>query len=309
MERTGNSIVAFKRFFLIALLSLTGLVAIGTVAAALANSGSFMMGDLVLVTGMGTGFLLLMAFAAFTAIERPYVRIIAIVGIFFAMLMLPVLPVYAWWEASATRFGARAHEQSVSQLVVTALLTVAVFCLVPLVMSPRMKTNGRIVQGITVACMVGTYALFLATIWDLTRSIESGEALAAGLIFSGAGTLCVFALNKFVGIKVPDPLTSVAGSLHLRCPRCAMEQEVALGESACCGCKLKFRIEVEEPRCPKCGYNLHTLTARFARSAGRRWLPRRPWIQTPICWRGHGQTTRPASNETFPIMGRGNTTI
>jgi len=39
-----------------------------------------------------------------------------------------------------------------------------------------------------------------------------------------------------------------------------MAQTVQSGHTRCAQCRLKFHIEIEEPRCPKCNYLLHMLT-------------------------------------------------
>jgi hypothetical protein len=101
------------------------------------------------------------------------------------------------------------------------------------------------------------------------RLIDGAEELCALLLIAGGcGVLTVFVLNKFFGIKVIDPLSIAAANIWLRCPRCSKEQEIVSGESRCVACKLRIKIEVEEPLCPKCGYNLHALTHPFCPECG-----------------------------------------
>jgi len=48
-------------------------------------------------------------------------------------------------------------------------------------------------------------------------------------------------------------------TVDLHCPRCRAALALRQGWSRCTGCKLRIRIEIEEPRCA-CGYPLHMLT-------------------------------------------------
>jgi DNA-directed RNA polymerase subunit RPC12/RpoP len=44
---------------------------------------------------------------------------------------------------------------------------------------------------------------------------------------------------------------------------------VCVGDSKCGNCGLKFRIEIEEPRCARCGYLLWQLTERRCPECGQ----------------------------------------
>jgi len=107
--------------------------------------------------------------------------------------------------------------------------------------------------------MTFAYLCAVLYLWHIDRQrIE--ESLITLLVPAGACMMGVFALHKFLKIRPPDPLTSVAPTLQVRCPRCQCAQALALGESRCCRCRLRFSIAVEEPRCPNCHFNLHLLT-------------------------------------------------
>jgi rRNA maturation protein Nop10 len=47
----------------------------------------------------------------------------------------------------------------------------------------------------------------------------------------------------------------------LLCPRCGKKQQVPVGQSECSGCRLRIRVQIEEPRCAQCGYLLYGLTS------------------------------------------------
>lgn len=50
--------------------------------------------------------------------------------------------------------------------------------------------------------------------------------------------------------------TDAGATVELRCPRCTTLQTLSAGRSACSACGLKFRIEIEPPRCAQCGHSL-----------------------------------------------------
>jgi len=79
-------------------------------------------------------------------------------------------------------------------------------------------------------------------------------------ILSALGTITVPILYKVAGIDKITGVESTAMEIKITCPRCLMEQTVRSGHSRCVGCKLKFEINIEEPRCPQCDYLLHKLT-------------------------------------------------
>lgn len=72
--------------------------------------------------------------------------------------------------------------------------------------------------------------------------------------------LCLPLIYKIQKIDKDAALVSTALDLDVVCPRCRTSQTVHTGHSRCRKCRLKFNIEVEEPRCPHCEYLLHNLT-------------------------------------------------
>ncbi len=86
------------------------------------------------------------------------------------------------------------------------------------------------------------------------------RALGAVAILTALGTITVPILAKVVGIDKVAGVESTAMELEITCPRCRLHQVVQTGHSRCAGCKLRFEIKIEEPRCPRCDYLLHKLT-------------------------------------------------
>ena len=57
-------------------------------------------------------------------------------------------------------------------------------------------------------------------------------------------------------------------AVSLTCPRCAAEQTLPLGLTACRACRFALMIEVDEPRC-ECGYLLYRLSGMTCPECGR----------------------------------------
>ena len=89
---------------------------------------------------------------------------------------------------------------------------------------------------------------------------EIWRSVAVTSIFASLGVVCLPVLYKIAGMKPPSETIAADVSLTVICPRCSLSQSLKAGESQCAGCRLKFVIEVEEPRCTKCGYLLYQLT-------------------------------------------------
>ncbi len=79
-------------------------------------------------------------------------------------------------------------------------------------------------------------------------------------ILTAAGTITTPVLQKVVGMDRAASVQTTKLELQIQCPRCLTTQTVATGHSRCVHCRLKFQIDIEEPRCPKCQYVLHQLT-------------------------------------------------
>ncbi len=92
-------------------------------------------------------------------------------------------------------------------------------------------------------------------------------------ILTGTGLFAVFLTYRFFGLKVPDPLSAIDQKIFLRCPRCLKEQDVPVGESHCMACRLRITVDIEEPKCPKCGYNLRALTRPICPECGASIVP------------------------------------
>jgi hypothetical protein len=99
-----------------------------------------------------------------------------------------------------------------------------------------------------------------------SRDVSSDELLvrliAAGSIVSVCGLLAItifLAANRRALVTTSASVKEIR-SVKVTCPRCATKTDAAAGvggaRSRCGGCGLIFVIELAEPRCVKCEYNL-----------------------------------------------------
>ncbi len=101
----------------------------------------------------------------------------------------------------------------------------------------------------------------LTTAGFRTGNIEedfAGRLLAASSIISVCGLLAVtifLAANRRALATHTGTIKEIR-TVRLTCPRCASKVEAGVGTSRCQGCGLLFLIQLAEPRCVKCEYNL-----------------------------------------------------
>src|SRR5205814_1367587 len=88
----------FKRFFLLALLVLTGVSAVIIGGAVYRQGCSAEALGWAVKGAVGCGLMFVVSFAAFNALERPRWRMVSIAGMLLAAVMLLVLPAYVGWE-------------------------------------------------------------------------------------------------------------------------------------------------------------------------------------------------------------------
>jgi hypothetical protein len=88
-------------------------------------------------------------------------------------------------------------------------------------------------------------------------------------VIDATGSVALLVLLKLRQIRKDRQLETVPGQVELRCPRCTKLQAVATGAAECGNCGLRFRIEIEEPRCLTCGYLLWQLPERRCPECGR----------------------------------------
>lgn len=86
----------------------------------------------------------------------------------------------------------------------------------------------------------------------------SVRLLAAGSIVSVCGLLAIvifLAANRRALVTSSGPIGEIK-LVRIICPRCATKCDAAIGSSRCPGCGLLFLLQLAEPHCVKCEYNL-----------------------------------------------------
>ncbi len=119
----------------------------------------------------------------------------------------------------------------------------------------------------------------VACIWALAVLVSgmiiwepSGEfwfrLLGALGVLDASGSLALAIVARLRQVGKIEKLQSTPARIEIRCPRCTTPQTVDAGASKCGVCGLKFRIEIEEPRCEKCDYLLWQLPERRCPECG-----------------------------------------
>lgn len=95
------------------------------------------------------------------------------------------------------------------------------------------------------------------------------QTLGVIVIAMAFGAVALRVVQRIAKVDEQQNIESTPLRLLLTCPRCLTMQEVDTGPSRCRKCRLRFQIEIEEPRCPGCGYLLHELTSPKCPECGR----------------------------------------
>jgi len=140
---------------------------------------------------------------------------------------------------------------------------------------PRLtRTIGRVTRVGTVAAAMGGGALALALMWEIDLFQEESVARLMGalLIPAALGTIAVPVLWRIEHVTAKEGEEHTLGRsvpVRVRCPRCAMEQELAANRKGrCAGCGLEMTLRLSEPRC-QCGYLLYGLPEPICPECGR----------------------------------------
>ncbi len=246
-----------KRTFLLGVIGSLSL-------AALLGIWAFLFGNFgdtefkIILTTLTAALFSMTSLGAAVVLERGRKRIAMICTFVFSGLGLVVYLVTIWaelWRYVDDDWLAKIMFWLATWAV--ALPHMALLCLAPLKGFYLVIRRASCVCVLLLAMTITLFALFEG---------EPDEDLwirAIGIlgILSALGTITVPILAKVAGIDKDASVESTPLDLKITCPRCLREQTVSSGHSRCSSCKLKFEIKIEEPRCPKCDYLLHKLTA------------------------------------------------
>lgn len=117
----------------------------------------------------------------------------------------------------------------------------------------------RVVRRIEQGFVFGLAGFMTYGIVSEFDDVELGRIIGVLAVITGLGAVGVPILNRMHGIEKKERVETAGREMTIVCPRCLKQQVVRAGESRCSGCRLKFTIEIEEPRCPKCDYLLYRL--------------------------------------------------
>jgi hypothetical protein len=129
-------------------------------------------------------------------------------------------------------------------------------------------TRLRWIFGGATACVWGVAAMGSAAILFEPDHELFYRLFGALGVMDASGSLSLLIVAKLKQVGKVEKLASTPAQLEIRCPRCLTSQVLGAGKSKCTVCGLKFVIEIEEPRCPKCDYVLWQLPERRCPECG-----------------------------------------
>jgi ssDNA-binding Zn-finger/Zn-ribbon topoisomerase 1 len=193
-------------------------------------------------------------------LERRMARVLAGAGLVAAVVALGMVLICIWAEEADNEAFGKA----------TAIAGIAAFSFAHTALLVRVPGGGRL-SGLLYGTMACVW--LLAAMAAIAIIVEPQEEwwyrwMGAVGVLDACGSLTLLIVAKLRQVGRVEKLETTAGRVELRCPRCTVLQTVAVGASACTACGLKFRIDVEEPRCAKCDYLLWQLAERRCPECG-----------------------------------------
>ena len=132
----------------------------------------------------------------------------------------------------------------------------------------RLKTQWRPILGVTVGLVALLAALIIVSILGKVDSEDWYHWVAIVAIGVTCGTISVPILHRISRMHAREAVQTTELALSLTCPRCSKTQTLGVGRSKCAACGLKFKIEIEENNCAKCGYPLYKLESAVCPECG-----------------------------------------
>jgi len=125
----------------------------------------------------------------------------------------------------------------------------------------------------SVACSSVVAIAIIAMLWEIADDEEwYVRGIGVFVILAALGTLLMLAfarLDRIARENLDDTPIGARVDVAIECPRCGAGQHVRSGTEARCGsCRLRIKVEVEEPRC-RCGYLLLGLASEVCPECGR----------------------------------------
>jgi hypothetical protein len=121
---------------------------------------------------------------------------------------------------------------------------------------------------VSLACVWVLAAMASVSIaWEIEQEFWYRWLGAVGVL-DACSSFALLIMAKLRQVGKIENLQTSAARVELRCPRCTVLQTVDAGAAKCIACGLKFRIEIEEPRCAECDYLLWQLPQRRCPECG-----------------------------------------
>lgn len=264
----------FKRIFLIGLLVLIGLAALACIGAIVISGLRGRAFEATLVTAFLWGVLFVLALAAFAAIEQRRQLVLATIGLLGCATMALTTPVVVGVENYHRWLGVPySIAQTLNQSLAIGYLFTAWLCISAVTLTPVFRFPYYFLPRVAslmalIATCIGTVAITFARNLNGTAEDFIVGLMLTTLVLAVSGIFATYILNKFLATTVLDPVSLPSHKLPITCPRCMKAQDLPMGESRCVQCKLKFKVDIEEPKCPTCGYVLHMLTRPICPECG-----------------------------------------
>lgn len=246
-----------RRVFLLAMIACLSAAALGGVLMLLTGRSGELMAR-CLMTMLIVGGFSAVALAAADAHEKRHWRPVmaATLGLHAMGVVLYLAAVWGLFEV--LRWNTTSGEVFGKVLAVIAVWSVAL----PLgaqVQGLKLAGTPRLLRlaGIALAMMLAV--MITAAVLGEIENPFYYRLLGVVAILAVLASVTARIMQRVQGLdRVADP-QSTRRQMQIVCPRCLLAQTVGAGASRCRRCRLRFTIEIEEPRCPHCDYLLFAL--------------------------------------------------
>jgi hypothetical protein len=262
--------MSIRRAFLWSMIVSLSLAALLGVAALTFGSSSPTLARILGTTALWS-ILSIVCLMQAIAIERRRLSAWMWVGMVSAGVAFLLWMLLIWGEALLSGY----QDDLVAQTVGTLSIIACALGPVGLISLPKLHARWpRVLRRVVYGCVAIFVLLCSFMYWfedDLHGTAEEvlWRSIGVFAILSAVGIIVIPVLWKLQGLQ-EQTFTTVSKRLALRltCPRCASEQQISTGSGTCQNCGLRFRIDVEEPRCA-CGYLLFQLQGERCPECGR----------------------------------------
>ena len=200
--------------------------------------------------------------------RKPGLRALGAAAIALSILAAAIILTEIWADRFLNRLITEHRAFRITATATTLAVTAAHF---GLYFPARLLGAARWLKLATVIAATTFGTLLAILFWiepDEEWVLRSMGALGILTVMGSAITPIVWKMQSLHRRDHATPTLRADIPIHIRCPRCALEQSIPLGKGKCARCKLEIRIEIEEPRCP-CGYQFLGLKAEKCPECGR----------------------------------------